>query len=524
MMRDRLHAISRTLSRHLLEVAPLLTAAVCLVATIHALYTLTFAILGRDQGIFQYVAWAMRHGERTYRDFHEINGPLPHAWHMLLQRFGGEDEHVFRTLDTLFLVLMYALASLTLPEWVGSRVPRAASATRAAWALAGIGALGAQYATYDWWHTSQREGFYSVLTFASLAFQAMAHAARRPQRALVWFFLTGIATSLTWFGKPPCVVFTFLQIAVLVLDRASVTLPLRRALSAAIAGALLVTAGMLAFELVYGDVLQGIHVLSTVPLLHHTIWNKSLVDSYHAYGNAPRLDWAMGTTGAFVIAYFWLRLPRRTLLALVLPVGGFAVFALQGKGFPYHLHMLTLGTAVTQLVLLAALARRAEHRTKLAWVVAVGAVALGFKCRDDAHLSQSEKSDWSEVGATPAARTTRAYLERFPWGDFFPADMRDAAAFVRERTRPDDRVQTYGLDPYFLFLARRQSASPVIYDFELNVDAALEGGSGAMPTEATRAALRAHRDAAANRDSRGDAGDRDRAGCRHRSVGHHSGG
>ena len=58
---------------------------------------------------------------------------------------------------------------------------------------------------------------------------------------------------------------------------------------------------------------------------------------------------------------------------------------------------------------------------------------------------------WS--GATPAERTTREYFARFPETDFFPFELRQTAAYLREHTRSDDRVQVYGMDPYVLFLA-----------------------------------------------------------------------
>lgn len=481
------------LGKHSAVVIPALVALVCIVPTVRALHAMTFATFGRDQGIFQYVAWALKNGARAYRDIHEINGPLPHAWHMAMQALGGEDEHVFRSVDTLGIVLVYGLATLTLPQWLGlaSRWP-----SRIAWALAGVGFLGAQYARYDWWHTSQREGFYSVLLFASLALQAVAHPSRVPRRALACFGGAAALTALTWFGKPPCVVFALLQAVVVVLDRKSLSVPLSKVLIVASGGAAAATIAMLAFVLRHGDFEAAYRVLSSVPVLHHTIWNKSLLECYRAYGNAPRLDWAMATLFAFVLGYFALKLPRRALLALVLPLGGAALFLGQGKGFPYHMHMLTLGTAVAQLLLVLAVAEHAARRREVFLAAGVvGAIALGFKASEDARYSPSTRGRWDTYGETAEQRASRAYFERFEWGDFFAADLRDAAQFLREATPADQRVQLYGFDPYLLFLAKRHSASPVIYGFELNVDAALAGGSGARPSEAQRAALLAHRDA-----------------------------
>lgn len=492
-MRERLRRGLERLSRDLSWVAPLFAALISIAATLSALHSLTFAAFARDQGIFQYVAWAIRSGQRAYHDFHEINGPLPHAWNVLLLAVGGEDEHVFRSIDTAFVVMVYAAAALTIPRWVGLVLPRPALA---AWALAGVAVLGAQFARYDWWHANQREGFYAALVLGSLALQAAAHRTRNARHALWLFGLSAATTSLTWFGKPPCAIFSLLQVGVLVLDRANVCVTLRRVAGASAVGAFASGAVMLAFAASAGDVIEGLRFLAKVPLLHHTIWNRSIVDSYRAWDNGPRLDWAFVTSAGFIAAYVLLRLPRVSLLALILPVGGFVVFAGQGKGFPYHLQMVTLGTSVMHLVILAGLAKRGQERVDAVAVVAtLAAITLGFKCREDSRLSPAGRSDWAVIGATKELRSGRAYYDRFEWGDYFTADLHEASKYVAAHTRPDERIQTYGLDPFFLFLAKRHTATPVIYNFELNIDPALEGGSGAKLSREQRAELMALRNA-----------------------------
>src|ERR1700689_1864165 len=64
--------------------------------------------LGRDQGIFQYVAWAVRHGARDYRDVRDVNGPLTHLIHLVFQMLGGADEHRFRVLDLTITSVTFA--------------------------------------------------------------------------------------------------------------------------------------------------------------------------------------------------------------------------------------------------------------------------------------------------------------------------------------------------------------------------------------------------------------------------------
>lgn len=461
--------------------APAIVALASVVTTFVGLRILTYATLGRDQGIFQYVAWALKNGERAYRDFREINGPLPHAWHMLLQSLGGTDEHVFRTLDTVFLTSIYAACGAFLPRWVGL------SEKKLAWGAAAFGLFGAQYLRLDWWHTSQRESFYSVLLFASLTCQVLAH--EKKNRRL--FLAAGFLTALTWFGKPPCVIFALLQGLVLLFDR---DVPARRAVLDTLAGALAAAAAMLVFVLVFEDIRGLVAMMSVVTRLHHTIWNESLVECYRKYGNGPRIDWLAVSTIAFLVSYRLFRLPRRSLLALVLPIGGFVVFAGQGKAFPYHLHIAMLGASVLQLLVLAAAVKRAKEKDVFV-LFAIGlALFLGWKAYGDATLSSYYKERWPELGATREDRTSRAYFDAFPWGDFHAGDLRDAARFLRDTTKPDERVQVYGLDPYLLFLAERKSATPILYVFELNVDPALKGGSGAKPNEQEKAWLVNYRD------------------------------
>ena len=481
------------LSEHLRWVVPALAAAASLSAALSALSALTFAPFGRDQGIFQYVAWALRHGARGYRDFHEINGPLPHAWYLVLQALGGEDEHVLRTMDTVFVVCGYAVASATIPLWLG-RKPSWREAV--VWALAGVGILGSQYARYDWWNTTQREALYAVLVYASLAAQVLGHQARAPRSALWCFAASGLLTALTWFGKPPCVVFSALQLAVLVADRKGLCVPLRRAIGFGAVGAAASGVCVLVFVLAYEDLRSGLEMAAAVPLLHHTIWNKSVLECYQSYGNAPRIDWALATGVIFLGAFLVFGLPRRALLVFVLPLGGFAVFAGQGKGFPYHMHMLTLGTGVTELALMAVAAEWGRRAHAWCDLIAVAAVGLGLEARESAMLSPGIKGSWAEVGADAKLRSSTSYLEDFPWDDYSLKDLHDASDYVRGHTQPDDRVQTYGLDPYFLFLSRRQSATPVIYNFELNVDAALEGGDGASLSASERKQILSYRSGA----------------------------
>jgi hypothetical protein len=90
-----------------------------------------------------------------------------------------------------------------------------------------------------------------------------------------------------------------------------------------------------------------------------------------------------------------------------------------------------------------------------------------------------------QKGITAELRQSRDYLVYFRTTDFFPWELRQTAEYLRAHTRPDETVQVYGMDPYLLFLAQRLSATPYIYAYDLDVDAALTGSNlpdGLHPT------------------------------------------
>ena len=464
---------------------PLVGVAICGWSVADALYKLTYAILGRDQGIFQYVAWALRHGSRDYADLHEINGPLGPMVHMLIQAVGGSDEHVFRTVDAIASSLVFFAAGASLPGISARRGdPAPAPWERGVWGLAGWAVLGAQYVVFGWWDTSQRESFYDLFLLGSIALQLVASTpAGSPRGRVPWWVACGLLSAATWFGKPTCVLFTVLQATVAAFDRADPT-PRRRRLAALGAGCAAATACMLAFVAVYGSLSGFVRiVLIESPRLYTPIWAKTLHDCYAAWDNAPKLNTVFLTLAIVLALAAARRLPLRFFLPAVLLVGGICVFFVQRKAFPYHLHPASAGARLVWLAVAVAATERLATAAR-PWARAlpvVCAIAIGWQSRDDARLSSYAQSDWNVAGATADDRAGEAYVARFPWYDFLAWDLRRAARFLDAATSPTDRVQVYGMDPYLLFLAQRLSASPYVYSFELDVDASLQGGSAGKP-------------------------------------------
>ena len=90
--------------------APLVIALPPLFWVVSATERASRTPLGRDQGIFQYVGWALRQGQVDYRDVRDVNGPLTHLVHVVLLALGGADEHRFRVLDLVVTGASFAFA------------------------------------------------------------------------------------------------------------------------------------------------------------------------------------------------------------------------------------------------------------------------------------------------------------------------------------------------------------------------------------------------------------------------------
>lgn len=456
----------------------------------------SFDPLGRDQGIFQYVAWAILKGEKAYRDVRDVNGPLAPLVHLVFQLLGGADEHRFRVLDLTASGLAYAAAGACLPGSVapiqGARPDRS---TRASWALAAVAALFTQYLLYfDYWDNAQRESFctWFVLPASGLVLLAHRLADDGDRRARAAFAVAGALSVVPCAAKPTfAVVFVVHALAILVersrLPRARrIGLFAGGALLAAAAGSLVVSriADVTSYATIWG---------SDVTTMYRFIWPRSLSEIVEYPQSRSFVAWAVvcAPLGAGLAKGGVLR-PAAATMALV-PGAALLSLLAQGKGFFYHFHPIAAGVYFAALVALVAVAEAATTPASRV-VVAVGALVA---CLPHAGaLGGSAHGVRTCRACTPEELASPAYLRRWRRRDYFPDALHAAARHLRETTPPDARVQTYGMDPYLLFLAQRLSATPYVYAYDLNADYALMGNPRALvPTEAQRARIRALRDA-----------------------------
>jgi hypothetical protein len=458
--------------------------------------------LGRDQGIFQYVAWALTQGEHLYRDVRDVNGLLTPLVHRVLLALGGQDEHRFRVLDLIVTGATFAFAGACLPGLRARRAPDLLE--RVAWGIAGWVVLSGQYLLYKYWDLAQRESFCDWFLLSSLALQLVAQAPwacpGNPARRGRLLAVVGALSLVPWFGKPTYALATLAQLAALWLD-GDLPVPRAKAMRAFGLGAFGCVAGQLGLLVLYGDVRAYARIqLVDVPAMYRFIWPRAAGEIFSTPWNATQAIFAI--VGAVVLLSLILarEMPARLLAVALLPLCALAGVVVQTKAFPYHFHPVTLGVHLQWLVFAAWLVERtrtAQRRRALVRLVPIAfgvvvALQVATSMEDSPHI----RAVWLLWGAsTPAARETREYFARFPETDYFPYELRQTAAYLREHTKPSDRVQLYGMDPYLLFLARRLSATPYVYAYDLNVDAALAGGTGGVPDEAQAARIRDMRDA-----------------------------
>lgn len=475
--------------------APLLVALVPFYWVADATHRASLTTIGRDQGIFHYVAWAVGQGDIDYRDIRDVNGPLVHLIHLVMLRLGAADEHRFHVIDLVVTGVSFAACGWLLPGIVSRRPPRVLE--RAAWAFAAWVALAAQYALHLYWNMAQRESFADWFLLPSIALQVAQPNARTAYRRVV---VIAALSTIAWFAKPPFAIFTALQALVILADN-DLALDRRRRVGALLLGGLLGALAPLVYLLRYGDIVSFVRISATdVPRVYRFIWAKSAAEILGDDGVITITSMGVGVAAVLVVLVLTRSLPRRMLALAFAPIAGILVAVAQHKGFGYHFHPLTATTHMGCLVIVALAweryrftSRRAPLGRWLALALVAGyALFVASGMRQSPHL----RNVWILAGGEDEkAREEREYFDTFKTHDFFPWELRQGAAYLRQVTSPSARVQTHGMDPYLLYLAQRRSATPYIYAYDLNADAALDGGWHNRPTPAEADIIRRTRDA-----------------------------
>jgi hypothetical protein len=437
-------------------------------------------MFGRDQGVYQYVAWAISQGAVDYVDVCDINGPLTHAIHQLFQLLAGRSEHAFRVLDLVITSVSFATMGACLPGLaLQPESPLPSAAQRLSWAAATWAVLGVQYLSYSHWDISQRESFCNWFVLGAIATQLLAQGNAGPlkqSRRRSLLLASGMLSVLPWFIKPTYGVCTALQL--ILLFRWS---SWRQTLAPFCAGNAIGFALMLLWLSIFGDIGAFAQTyLLDGPSLYVPIWSVSAVDLLTRTGFPNWGGYAMLLGLLFGAAVWRGTLPARALLLGLVPAAALLQIIIQGKGFDYHYHTLTMSTALGALALACAFSERPATKAVRysaftsalvapVFILAVSSLGLGaspyWGDRWRAFQGESHAKDRPELSGYSY------YMRYFPW------DHGRTARYLEKETRPDERVFLYASSPYLLYIAKRLGAACPIYVCQLNVDAALDGRS-----------------------------------------------
>jgi hypothetical protein len=170
----------------------------------------------------------------------------------------------------------------------------------------------------------------------------------------------------------------------------------------------------------------------------------------------------MGGMGALALR----ALPARTLAFVVAPTVHFGLAIAQRKGWEHHYLPVRASAYVFFLIALVAAwtGPEAAWRQPLRSVVAlVMLVFVGERCMEAAQGASWLHDSEMHVNDTEVL------------------EAHEGAAFLRDHTRPDDRVLYYGNDPLVLFAAERRPAIPTETVLMLNFSSAMNNTSELGP-------------------------------------------
>jgi len=480
---------------------------------VDATYRASLTSLGRDQGIFQYVGWAWMQGQRGYSEVRDVNGPLTPVVHMIFLLLGGREEHRFHTLDLLVTGFVFGLVGVCIPHI--ARAPRPGAwktpremFERLGWAGAAWVVLSGQYLMYIFWDIAQRESFFDWFLLSSIALQLYAQGEQihtnESKSSRYVLAVAGLLAITTWFGKPTYFLFTLTQLIALLVEKSP--MPRRQRLKWFGAGGLVAGIGWLLVMVKYADIGTFIHISAyDVPAMYRFIWPRSAIEIFSLEGYSTTIGLTIASSTIILGLIFRGDLPRRALPIACMPLVGLVSVIAQSKGFPYHFHPVTAGLSLQWLLIVVWVwdrVRNAKGGTGLVRVLPVlcGSI-LAIRVALLMTASPYIQNLWLYAKAnTVEERQQHDYFVYFATSDFFPWELRQTATYLKEHTKPEDRVQTYGMDPYVLFLAERLSATPYIYAYDLDVDSALAGGvlpepRGLHPTFEQQMKMREIRDA-----------------------------
>jgi len=406
--------------------------------------------LGWDQGMMGSIGDVIVRGGLPYRDGFDMKGPVAFYLFAATEAVFGRVSWGIRVVDLGILfagafcfqaMLKRVLGSAVIGRWLAlSMVLAAASRT--------------------WFHVSQPDGW--AASFVVIALWLLVGRDRVSTTAWV---VSGLFIGASALIKP----FFIILIA------------------APLAVALTTASGAFSVVLLLSGLVFPILATAAWFWAHGALDDLIFVHFKFAfsYSGASSLD-IVPLVGGFV-SYFangGVRSPHGPFVVLLVPIGAGVLLAWKerrGVGLVLLAWLVaSLGCVAIQQKLfvyhwliafppLLAIAGFGLSRLPLAEVPGrvFSAVAIGVFI---AGVAPSPMLDTWHVARTVAGVDSHErYLERFRRGNYQPLSAEQAAAHIKARTRPDERVAIYGTAAAVLFMSERTSASRFVFALPLNV-------------------------------------------------------
>ena len=404
--------------------------------------TLAFRI-GVDQGVFAYMGGALLEGAWPYLHTWESDFPgliILQAVEILVL---GKSIAAFRLFDLLF-----QLGNAFLIYRITSRIHDGAAGLVAAVLFCLI------YQGYGPWNTAQREGF--ALLFVLMGFWMYFTAERRS--ALVTAAAIGLGLGIAAVIKPTLLALALFYAPLLTKLRSQRALTLVSAAGAGlVAPAAVIVAGYWAAD--------GLVELYEACVAYQTIYTARL------RGQDPLLVYWLqkltrfGTNALLLpVAYlpflFRTRWRRERIMLWLGYTGSLYAIFVQGTFAGYHyLPGLAIGAVLvgslysfaansllsSRDVSVAAWREPVQH--VVAWVLLAGAALFYMR---NAPFSRLMTLQFLKPPEANEFRNQTVF-------DF--TESYDVAAYLRERTQPDERIQVWGYESLVYYLANRRAAS-----------------------------------------------------------------
>jgi len=158
-----------------------------------------------DTAMMQYTAWAIRHGQRLYKDMGSTDGPFIHFTQAIIQVLLGQTDRALRVGDIVLQITGSALIGAMLaPRKSLTSLTRKLSVV--AWMMAAVGVWLSYYLILAWGVTTNRESFYAVVGSAGMV--ALYVSGTFPRRTgAILAFAGGFVLMSMCFSKPTGVIY-----------------------------------------------------------------------------------------------------------------------------------------------------------------------------------------------------------------------------------------------------------------------------------------------------------------------------